>query len=201
MKCNSTHRVSNHRTIVLQVINPSHYQLSYRSLLSVAKSRKKYEQILTDNKILVSILTHRCQCPHDRLKRGGDRGGATNIHKRKLSSEPHVKKRYKLGNHLFHTPGPDTPDTSRPSINNIPRGMVRASHIIRKWRDGDLSKVQKWLLFKNCQIGRGEFQRFFQISLVSYQEILEIMTLCHHRSTPLFQMVSGFFLWFYGFLN
>jgi hypothetical protein len=57
-----------------------------------------------DNKILVSILTHRCQCPHDRLKRGGDRGGATNIHKRKLSSEPHVKKRYKLGNHLFHTP-------------------------------------------------------------------------------------------------
>lgn len=47
----------------------------------------------------------------------------------------------------------------------------------------------------------GEFQRFFQISLVSYQEILEIMTLCHHRSTPLFQMVSGFFLWFYGFLN
>jgi hypothetical protein len=57
-----------------------------------------------DNKILVSILTHRCQCPHDRLKRGGDRGGATNIHNRKLSSEPHVKKRYKLGNHLFHTP-------------------------------------------------------------------------------------------------
>ena len=58
-----------------------------------------------DNKITVSILTHRCQCPHDRLKRGGDRGGATNIHKRKLSSEPHVKKRYKWRNHLFYTPG------------------------------------------------------------------------------------------------
>jgi hypothetical protein len=57
-----------------------------------------------DNKITVSILTHRCQCPHDRLKRGGDRGGATNIHKRKLSSEPHVKKRYKWRNHLFYTP-------------------------------------------------------------------------------------------------
>jgi hypothetical protein len=28
-----------------------------------------------------------------------------NIHKRKLSSEPHVKKGYKLGNHLFYTPG------------------------------------------------------------------------------------------------
>ena len=37
-------------------------------------------------------------------KRGGVRGGATHIHKRKLSSEPHVKKGYKLGNHLFHTP-------------------------------------------------------------------------------------------------
>jgi hypothetical protein len=37
-------------------------------------------------------------------KRGEDRGGATNIHKRELSSEPHVKKRYKLGNHLFYTP-------------------------------------------------------------------------------------------------
>jgi hypothetical protein len=58
-----------------------------------------------DNKILVSILTHRCQCPHDRLKRGGDRGGATHIHKRKLSSEPHVKKGYKWRNHLFYTPG------------------------------------------------------------------------------------------------
>jgi hypothetical protein len=60
-----------------------------------------------DNKITVSILTHRCQCPHIRLKRGGDRGGATHIHKRKLSSEPHVKKRYKLGNHLFYTPDAD----------------------------------------------------------------------------------------------
>jgi hypothetical protein len=28
-----------------------------------------------------------------------------NIHKRELSSEPHVKKGYKLGNHLFYTPG------------------------------------------------------------------------------------------------
>ena len=37
-------------------------------------------------------------------KRGGVRGGATHIHKRKLSSEPHVKKGYKLGNHLFYTP-------------------------------------------------------------------------------------------------
>jgi hypothetical protein len=27
-----------------------------------------------------------------------------NIHKRELSSEPHVKKGYKWGNHLFHTP-------------------------------------------------------------------------------------------------
>ncbi len=44
------------------------------------------------------------------------------------------------GSHCL-TDGPDTPDTSRPSINNIPRGMVRASHIIRKGRDGDLSKV------------------------------------------------------------
>ena len=58
-----------------------------------------------DNRITVSILTHRCQCPHDRLKRGGDRGGAINIHKRKLSSESHVKKRYKSRNHLFYTPG------------------------------------------------------------------------------------------------
>ena len=30
-------------------------------------------------------------------KRGGVRGGATHIHKRKLSLEPHVKKGYKLG--------------------------------------------------------------------------------------------------------
>jgi hypothetical protein len=37
-------------------------------------------------------------------KRGGVRGGATHIHKRKLSSEPHVKKRYKLGNHHFYNP-------------------------------------------------------------------------------------------------
>jgi hypothetical protein len=57
-----------------------------------------------DNKILVSFLTHRCQCPHVIKKRGGVRGGATHIHKRKLSSEPHVKKRYKWGNHLFYTP-------------------------------------------------------------------------------------------------
>jgi hypothetical protein len=27
-----------------------------------------------------------------------------NIHKRELSSGPHVKKGYKWGNHLFHTP-------------------------------------------------------------------------------------------------
>ena len=91
MKCNSTHRESNYSTS------------GYQSIALPTKSRKKYEQILMD-KILVSILTHRCQCPHDRLKRGGDRGGATHIYKRKLSSEPHVKKRYKLGNHLFHTP-------------------------------------------------------------------------------------------------
>ncbi len=90
--------------IVLQATNLSHYQLSYRSLLTLRKISKDYGQILMDNKITVSILTHRCQCPHDRLKRGGDRGGATHIYKRKLSSEPHVKKRYKLGNHLFHTP-------------------------------------------------------------------------------------------------
>ena len=38
--------------------------------------------------------------PSCNKKRGGVRGGATHIHKRKLSSEPHVKKRYKLGNHL-----------------------------------------------------------------------------------------------------
>jgi hypothetical protein len=71
----------------------------------VAKSRKNYEQILMDNKISVSILTHRCQCPHVVKKRGGVRGGATHIHKRKLSSEPHVKKGYKLGNHPFYNPG------------------------------------------------------------------------------------------------
>ena len=99
-KCNSSNRATNHRTIELQVTNPSHYQLSYQSLLN----SKDYDHILMDNKITVSILTHRCQCPHDRLKRGGDRGGATNIHKRKLSSEPHVKKRYKWRNHLFYTP-------------------------------------------------------------------------------------------------
>ena len=46
-----------------------------------------------DNKITVSILTHRCQCPHVIKKRGGVRGGATHSHKRKLSSEPHVKKK------------------------------------------------------------------------------------------------------------
>jgi hypothetical protein len=57
-----------------------------------------------DNKVTVSILTHRCKCPHGVPKRGGRGGGATHIHKRKLSSEPHVKKRYKLGNHLFYTP-------------------------------------------------------------------------------------------------
>ncbi len=28
-----------------------------------------------------------------------------NIHKRELSSEPHVKKGYKLGNHHFYNPG------------------------------------------------------------------------------------------------
>ena len=93
-----------YRTIVLQVTNQSHYQLSYRSLFNIGKISKDYGQILVDNKILVSILTHRCQCPHVIKKRGGVRGGATHIHKRKLSSEPHVKKRYKLGNHLFHTP-------------------------------------------------------------------------------------------------
>jgi hypothetical protein len=53
----------------------------------------------------VSILTHRCQCPHVIKKREGVRGGATHIHKRKLSSEPHVKKGYKLGNHHFYNPG------------------------------------------------------------------------------------------------
>jgi hypothetical protein len=45
-----------------------------------------------DNKATVSILTHRCQCPHRIPKRGGRGGGATHIHKRKLYSEPHVKK-------------------------------------------------------------------------------------------------------------
>jgi hypothetical protein len=69
------------------------------------KISKDYGQILVDNKILVSILTHRCQCPHGIPKTGGVRGGATHIHKRKLSSEPHVKKGYKLGNHLFYNPG------------------------------------------------------------------------------------------------
>ena len=58
-----------------------------------------------DNKILVSILTHRCQCPHGIPKTGGVRGGATHIHKRELSSEPHVKKGYKLRNHHFYNPG------------------------------------------------------------------------------------------------
>jgi hypothetical protein len=48
---------------------------------------------------------HRCQCPHVIKKREGVRGGATHIHKRKLSSEPHVKKGYKLGNHHFYNPG------------------------------------------------------------------------------------------------
>ena len=91
-----------YRTIVLQVTNLSHYQLSYRSLLTIRKISKDYGQILVDNKILVSILTHRCQCPHGIPKTGGVRGGATHVHKRKLSSEPHVKKGYKLGNHLFH---------------------------------------------------------------------------------------------------
>ena len=57
-----------------------------------------------DNKILVSILTHRCQCPHGIPKTGGVRGGATHIHKRELSSEPHVKKGYKLRNHHFYNP-------------------------------------------------------------------------------------------------
>ncbi len=104
MKCNSSHRASNHRTIIIQVPNPSHYQMSYRSLLTIRKISKDYGQILMDNKILVSFLTHRCQCPHVIKKRGGVRGGATHIHKRKLSSEPHVKKRYKWGNHLFYTP-------------------------------------------------------------------------------------------------
>ena len=40
-------------------------------------------------------------------KRGGVRGGATHIHERKLSSEPHVKKGYKLGNHHFYNPALD----------------------------------------------------------------------------------------------
>ena len=61
-----------------------------------------------DNKILGSILTHRCQCPHVIKKRGGFRGGATHIHKRKLSSEPHVKKGHKWRNHLFYTPDLNT---------------------------------------------------------------------------------------------
>jgi hypothetical protein len=65
-----------------------------------------------ENKILVSILTHRCQCPHGIPETGGVRGGATHIHKRKLSSEPHVKKRYKWRNHLFYTPAS--------AINSIP---------------------------------------------------------------------------------
>jgi hypothetical protein len=50
-------------------------------------------------------------------KRGGFRGGATHIHKRKLSSEPHVKKRYKLGNHLFHTPDFDKGKTESRLLN------------------------------------------------------------------------------------
>ena len=39
-----------------------------------------------DNKVTVSILTHRCQCPHVRLKRGGARGGATVVSGRVLTS-------------------------------------------------------------------------------------------------------------------
>ena len=93
-----------YRTIVLQVTNPSHYQLSYRSLLTIRKISKDYGQILVDNKILVSILTHRCQCPHGIPKTGGVRGGATHIHMRELPSEPHVKKGYKLRNHHFYNP-------------------------------------------------------------------------------------------------
>ncbi len=68
-----------------------------------------------DNKILVSILTHRCQCPHVRLKRGGDRGGATHIHKRKLSSEPYVKK-----------------DTSWATISSIPLVLNSLYSMVQK---------------------------------------------------------------------
>ena len=102
VKCISTHRVSNHSTSGYQSIAlPTELPIA----ATIRKISKDYEQILKDNKILVSILTHRCQCPHVIKKRGGVRGGATHIHKRKLSSEPHVKKGYKWGNHLFHTPG------------------------------------------------------------------------------------------------
>jgi hypothetical protein len=38
-------------------------------------------------------------------QKGEEEEAELHIHKRKLSSEPHVKKRYKLGNHLFYTPG------------------------------------------------------------------------------------------------
>ncbi len=77
-----------------------------------------------DNKILVSILTHRCQCPHGIPKTGGVRGGATHIHKRELSSEPHVKKGYKLRNHHFYNPGPGIKATIDKIFNNSKRCQI-----------------------------------------------------------------------------
>jgi hypothetical protein len=72
--CNTTHRVPNHST-------PGYQSIALPTELPITagncKISKNYEQIVMDNKILVSILTHRCQCPHVRPKTGGVRGGAT----------------------------------------------------------------------------------------------------------------------------
>ena len=38
-----------------------------------------------------------------------------NIHKRELSSEPHVRKGYKWRNHLFYTPAPSLKPNLGPS--------------------------------------------------------------------------------------
>jgi hypothetical protein len=61
LKCNTIHRVTNDSTSCYQSIAlPTELPIadSYR------KISKDYGKILMDNKITVSILTHRCQCPH-----------------------------------------------------------------------------------------------------------------------------------------
>ena len=116
-----------------QSFEPQYFRLPFHSMRKISKD---YGQILVDNKILVSILTHRCQCPHGIPKTGGVRGGATHIHKRKLSSEPHVKKRYKLGNHLFHTP-----------VSYIKQNLFLEDSVVQKLRRNSVGKTFK--LIKN----------------------------------------------------
>jgi hypothetical protein len=113
--------------------NPFGYLAAYVRCLQFQSLRvpcgvRTLPTVLMDNKILVSILTHRCQCPHVIKKRGGVRGGATHIHKRKLSSEPHVKKGYKLGNHHFYNPATATDKDHWQSHCRAMKGEVDQLH-------------------------------------------------------------------------